>query len=489
VRPYICTLNRATIGASAPISIDLNQHAITVNNVRYCGQELVFETKPEPFLIQIPCHRCRYVTVVEASTMRLTIHQIYQDCLQGLTPPSLVPSDDGKTVVSYLRVIADTLLAPVIERIRIDLPIARSALVSVFSRRERLLQERISHVYDFNASLETRIFPKVALLLWSVLAQTGGLSPDVVRNFSSKGVTRFLGWFQPIADDITLLAETARSIRRGELKPRFDGSVFTFSKTPLHTAAVESTINSQLQRDTARPMHIEEVFSFEELECQRLVLGFTARDITELFFNRLENLKAHTEVVSERDIYWIRLPKNNPTLFKLLSLCTLTPEKLPKFRSPFFFDLGVPAEPAMSDRDALLNAVANNWSYYYPFCSMSETDGVPEYVATSHSLMVGFLANIETQKNTLAEQLVNASRRNGDSSAPDPARAWPVRRVAEVPSAWVRRWQGSSHLRAIHRSGARRRAQCHRSQAARHPADQLRNVGAHSYQGLRKAAG
>jgi hypothetical protein len=73
---------------------------------RYCGQELVFETKPEPFLIQIPCHRCQYVTVIEASTIALTLHQIYRDHLRGLTPPSLAPSDDGKTVVGYLRVIA-----------------------------------------------------------------------------------------------------------------------------------------------------------------------------------------------------------------------------------------------------------------------------------------------------------------------------------------------------------------------------------------------
>jgi len=374
---------------------------------RYCGQELSFQTEAEPFLIQVSCHRCRYVTVVEKSVITSLPEQVYRRFLPGQRPPAFEPSEDPRTIGSYLYTMAGALLDVVIERAQLDLPVARSSLVSVFSRREKLMQERISRIYQFDPSIESRMFPKIAALLWGVLCHTGGLSPSMIRNFSSRGVSRFLSWFEPIAEELVTIAGFATNIRRGEVQPSFDGVGFTFAKTSRHTAMIESIVNyKQQQRYTPQVGSLDEAFSREALESQRLVLGFNAADITKLALNGFEQLKTYTDVVLERNVYWIRVPDRDDGIRKLILSCTLTLSRLCGFRFPLFFDCGIRANPPISEREAILNATAINWSVYYPFCSTSEIEGEVNYVATSRGIVSLFLTSLETQKNALTDQLI-----------------------------------------------------------------------------------
>lgn len=388
-----------------------SQMPIALIKCRYCGKELSFHTKAAPFSIQVPCHGCRYITVVESSVMELPNHRF----LSRPNPPDFGPTDDSRAIGAYLHNIAGDLLDAAIVLVQVELPVARNSLVSVFSRRERHTQERISRSLEFDPSWAPRFFPKVAGLLWGVLSHVGGSSSDVIRNFSSKGVSRFLGRFEPIAAEIVTIAAFANSIRRGELTPSFDGSQFKFIKSSRHTAAVESMVNrKQQERDTLQFIRPDEAFSKEALEAQQLVLGFNADEITKLALNCFEQLRSHTEVESERNLYWIRMPPKGERLHRLISACTATLSRLCEFRSPLFFDLGERADPPMSERDAILNAAAVDWSGYYPFSSMLETNGEPDLVLTSRGIMTHFLTGLVTQKNTVMEQLRLASGRSGN---------------------------------------------------------------------------
>jgi hypothetical protein len=382
---------------------------------RYCGQELCFQAGPEPFLIEVPCYRCRYVNVVLKDVIVLEPQGLYRRFLPGLSPPSFDPTDDSRVIGGYLHTVAGALLDDVIERVRLELPTARSSLVSVFSRREQFLQERISTSHRFDPSIERRRFPRVAGLLWSVLAHTGGLSPDVVRNFNSKGVRHFLDWFIPAAEQIVAIADYARLIRRSEMRASFDGSQFLLTATDRHGAMVESIINDK-KHYANRPQikSLEEGFSDEAQKSQQLVLGFNALEIARLGLNDFEILRSQTDVAVERNVYWIRVPRGNQELCRLISSCTMTLSRLQEFRSPLFFDLGLRVNPPMNERDAILWAAANNWSAYYPFCSMAETKGDADYVATSRGVMVLFLENLESQKNSLTDQLITAAKARGD---------------------------------------------------------------------------
>lgn len=378
---------------------------------RYCGLDLSFKTQPEPFLIQVACHRCRYINLVEQSRIELAV----QDCYRRLPPsrklPDFEPSQDSRTVHAYLHTIANALLDTLIERVHLDLPVVRSSLVPILSRREQIIRRRISGTDESDTSVEPKIFPNVCNLLWGVITEAGGLSSEAIRNSSSKGVAHFLAWFDEIAYGIVNIATTAKLMRRRELQPSFDGLRFTFTTTPRHTAMVECLANKKRSEEVAQQVvRVEEFYSREALEAQRLVLGFNSLDIVELASNGFANLRARTTVVQERGLYWIKVPQEDSELRRLILCCTQTLPRLREFYSPLFFDLGIRAEPPMSDREAILNAAARNWSFYYPFCSMSEVGGEAEYVCTSPGIMSHFLINLEMQRNALTERLISESK-------------------------------------------------------------------------------
>jgi len=379
---------------------------------RYCDQALSFRQEPEPFLIEVPCWRCRYITVVESS-FDLTFEPHYL----GRNEQTFRASEDPRIIGGYLRTIAGALLQTVIERVQVDLSVARRSLLSVLSRREELIQKRISQADQLDPSLEPRVFPTAANLLYGVLTYAGALSSDLIQNTSSEGVARFLGWLQPIANEIVTIAVGATNLRRGEIEASFDGSEFTFRKTARHTAGVESTVNDKRRvGDTVRVSSIEEAFSKEALQAESLVLGFNAQDITDLALNGFERLSARTEVqVKKGNVYLIRLPEKDEWLRKVILSCTLTPSRLRQFRSPFFFDLGVRFERPMDDFEAILNSASRNWSLYYPFSALVENTGEMQYVLTSRGILVVFLTNLEVQKNSLADQLITATRAGGNS--------------------------------------------------------------------------
>jgi Holliday junction resolvase-like predicted endonuclease len=385
-----------------------------LTSCRNCGQALSFHQETESRLIELPCSRCGYIIVVEPTTVDLTVKP------HDLTwiSPTLRPTEDSRIIGGYLHTIAGALLQTVVERVQVDLPVARRSLLSVLSRREQLIQKRILQLEQFDPSPEPRVFPTAANLLYGVLAHTGALSSDLMQNISSEGVASFLGWLQPITNEIVTIARAATSLRRGEIEGSFDGSKFTYQKTPRHTAMVESILNQKRRvSDAPQIRSVDDVFSKEALEAESLVLGFNARDITDLAWNGFERLKARTVVqVKKGNVYFIRVPEKDDWLRNVILSCTLSLRRLRQFRSPFFFDLGVRVEPQMTGFDAILNSTSRNWSLYYPFSAMVESTGETQYVFTSRGIVAAFLANLEEQRNSLAEQLIIASKARGNSS-------------------------------------------------------------------------
>lgn len=371
-------------------------------------------------MVRFPCDQCGWITVIETDFVSpIELDLVYRRLPPNIRRPDLDRTQDPKSISSHLRLIAGLLLDSIIERVQVDLPIARSALVSVMSRLENLFQQRISRSFDFDPDVESRFFPKIASLLWGVIAHSGGLSPSVVRNFRNKGVSRFLAWFEPIAFEIVTIATRATNIRRGELEPSFDGASFEFRKTARHAAVIESVINDKWLTRKVPLIDVDQYFSTEALEAQRLVLGFDVQQMYRHTRNSFELLKTRTNVEIERNICWIRIPQQDEELRTMILAYTLTLSRLCRFRDPFYFDLGRCAEPPMTPLDAILNATAANWRAYYPFCSMLERDGEPEYVLTSDGLMAMFLSLIETQKYRITDQLIRLAN---DSRKPELAK-------------------------------------------------------------------
>jgi hypothetical protein len=378
-----------------------------VTGCRYCHQELSYDEPREPFLLQLACPQCAYVNVVEKSTMLLP--------LEGHTKDSSAfhssnTTDDPQKIEARLKTIANELLQLVVERIGVEYTSAQNALISLMSRRESILQDRIQNFDRFDISPGPRMFNRVVELLFATLSLTAAEEFCSKPSRSTDGVARFLKWFQPLAEEVVTIASFTSQLRRKELKAILSGNVLTFTKTNRHAQSVECYANKQ-----AKEKHLpkkDEGFEIYALRCQQLALGFSATDLYDLAENDFHRLRKDAHFETIRGVTFIDVEASNSSMSRMLGLCSLTSERLKIFRAPFFFDTGGRVSTQVTAETAILNGIAYNWSYYYPFFSFCKFGDLSLKLATTRGILVAFFSNLESQKNSVVDRLLRSAREN-----------------------------------------------------------------------------
>jgi len=381
---------------------------------RYCEQEFSFNELINTSRLELVCAQCDYVNVVD----NLAIPPIPVPH-QATTSLSLNPgsrTDDPQTITALLRGMASQILREAVERIRGEYPTAQNALISLMARRERLLQEKIQNFYRSGVRYD-RMFNRVVDLLFTILSLTGANGYCGRPSRDTEGVARFLSWFVPLAEEAVTMATFAGQVRRGELEAVLDSGTLRITKTERHRQAIEWQINRL--RKEARSAHNGKGFDMHALRAQQLALGFDATGLFDLTKDECRALRAHAQIETLRGVTLIDIPRSNQLIFKMLDLCSLTSERLKTFRAPFFFDTGKAVPEPLSEEASILEAIAHNWSYYYPFFSFSRPQDSVLSIATTPGVLVGFFSNLHSQTNSVIDHFVRNANEKKDEKLRD----------------------------------------------------------------------
>lgn len=382
----------------------------------YCAQNISFDEPANAFQLGLTCPRCGHANVVDC----LTIPPIPIPRRATVSPARLDPIgrvDDPDAITALLRGLAGDLLREAVNRIRTEYFPAQNALISLMARRERLLQSRIQGFHRFDIAPEPRMFNRVVDLLFAILSLIGTDQYCIRPGRSTNGVAQFLSWFEPLALETVSMASLAAQLKRGEIEAVLEGETLTARKTERHTHAIQWKSG----RVSKERRNLEEKAGFEmfALRAQRIALGFDASELFDLLKDDFCGLRADARIEKIRGVTLIQVEPSNSSLSTMLGLCSLTSERLKTFRAPFFFDTGKLASQALTAESAILQVVAHNWSYYYPFFSFSRPLSSALHLATTRGVLVVFFANLESQKNSVIDHLLRSAKEKGNERVCD----------------------------------------------------------------------
>ncbi len=380
---------------------------------RHCRTELAFTWPPGDHWVVRECPVCGYVNVIEESWFALGLAERVGG---GATPEELErlrsSSNDPKESVGAIILTARVLVRTLRQMVRTELATARRALLSAVNRREKTIRKRLAAPLDYEVDSTADVFSRVVDLLFLTLAAEGALDAAAIRSRDSKGVAPFLARFEHAASDLAVLAMFARSVRRGELLPDLRDGVLGLRKGPRHAMAAEWAFNRR-KRSRHRRDGEHDLFSATALRAQELFLGFTALDLLELSRDGFASLRSQGLASPVRDALLfdvVRLPEKAR---RIVASSTLTLERAMELERPFFFGLGRRLEKPRRVDDALIWAAASNWSYYYPFLALPDSETGRSWVLTNQGTVVTFLANVHAQKNGLLDRIVETARQTG----------------------------------------------------------------------------
>jgi len=385
---------------------------------RSCSGEIDFEVPTsEAYQFSVVCSKCSYVNVVERYEFRIDLQKM---CAAYELHIPLEDSIDSKLCALTLKKIASALAARIADQVRVALPIARSALPIALGFRESMLDDKVvarisgseSGLVPPNTQFDTKAFE----VLYGMLGIHGGLDVQAVRTAYAREARDFLKLVGPMIGDFVGCALQATQMRRGLLAAQLISGVLVSAKTLRHTWTVEWYQNRKELFKRAAPPLLDayQMVSPESTRAQRKLLGFDTNDVLELAEKDFARLRRSATVHEDEYLRFIDLNRVPSRDRRIVSYLTLTPDRLRRFRVPYFFDLGAERDQPLDDLDVVIESVAFNWLYYYPFTAMTLESGTPGLVATGRPAFVGFLTNLLESKAGLLARIVDAARDRGN---------------------------------------------------------------------------
>jgi len=387
-----------------------------------CSAEIEIEQPAsEKFQLSIVCSNCHYVNILERYEFEINLQKMSTTYELGI---QFDDSQDSKTCALALKAAASALAEKIAHQVRVNLPAARNALPIALGFREAALDNKLlanitgsaPGLTPENTQFDTRAFE----VLYGILSICGGPAVQSFRESDQREAYEFLQRIGRLVGDLVGCALQASQMRRRLLSAHLVGGVLVSSKTERHARAVEWYQNRKaLEKRAALPKPNPYLMvSPESAQAQRKLMGFDTNDVLKLTEKDFARLKGIVKVDEAEYVRILDLKDVPSSIRRMISYMTLTPNRLRRFRAPFFFDLGMERKQPLDDINLVIESVAFNWLYYYPFTAMTlESSGAPRLVATSRPAMVAFMTNLMESKASLLAHMVDAANDRGDLGA------------------------------------------------------------------------
>ena len=290
------------------------------------------------------------------------------------------------------------------EAVRKDLASATRLFMAALVHRETLFAQTKAP-RSITGDSGTVLVNAAVQLLYLLICQHGGVqiepSPAESSDFSVANAL----WMRVF--HAALLSRLRMREEAGEATYAVNSRDLVETFTSIFKIAMETQENSHVVEAKFRNKHLV----LEEPEfyaLQHAVLGYSARDYIELMASNFAELRKLTNVQQDSPIVAAELQGLPEATRVVLEAFTLTLQRVFRFKFPNYFDLGEKRERPLPT-ELPIEAIAFNWTSYYPFFEARRPDGAQVILFTKHA-WVNALGYMLVSRSAVASELVKRAK-------------------------------------------------------------------------------
>lgn len=393
----------------------MDSQIIVKGNCRRCNSPLSKEVTGSPvFRCIVECNICHYRTILRDDPVVLPIEESLRSYLNEDQIKSIL-NDFKDPDLNCIRAV-DTLLRIAYEMIKKNRTVTIAGLMHLMNRLDVLEAEFFTDPnYNEAPATGTAVSTEnlICQLMYLLLSVDGAVELPK-DNINSEVITKIVGQsIFPLLSDVVVIAKLIQTaIYEKSINFSFKEGQLIASKLEKHELMVEEQVNMLLQeqRDNLRNKKsadssvVDVILSASTNQAIALTTGVRIEDVVYIYQNH-EALVDQKVAGRKGNLICIvdqYLSQEYSLLFQKLSF---TLDKLYRFKSPCFFDTGVPRYEHLNPIELIAEAAAMNWSAYYPcFEFTSPANGSTIYV-TSPRRLQGMLMTINECQAFILHQL------------------------------------------------------------------------------------
>jgi hypothetical protein len=374
---------------------------------------------PQNWQVMHRCPQCGYVNVLERSRLILPVQEsleVLPKAEQHGIREALNQLYANPTPAS-LRTLLRKYVAHLDELVAEDPAAGAVALLLSMRERENSFTPVLDNglgMSDPSADLHAKVVTRATDLLYVLLARNNAPVSIEEQAQNDSGLT-FLARFSSVASDAAAIALQTNAIEAGLWNITVQDRLVITEKTELHSRLAEWDLNRRefhrvLGRATSAQTPVDLLFTQETLTAERLILGYDSTEILELAehgFGSLRDQGALHDLAAGR--LWVIDPDRlDECQRRLLHAITLNLDRVRRFATPFYFDLGATRASSSDDDLAAVGAVLTaNWANYYPIYEVSD-HSQKRWLLTSKMPLLLCLGNMATFRNRLFGRTIEA---------------------------------------------------------------------------------
>jgi hypothetical protein len=288
-----------------------------------------------------------------------------------------------------------------------DLAAATALLIRSMVQRESLYEyERSATSRSTFRESRVALFNFAVQLLYLLICQQGGVRlrslPAITDSFDDR-------------DELWRRVRDAALLARLRMKADADEATFTVTGDTLVESLAEAV---KIAAETQENSHVVEkkfrnrypVLEEPELfAMQKAVLGYSAQECTKLIANNFARLREQTAVQDCGPIVIANMGSITEATRTLLEVLSLNLQRVLRFQYPYYFDLGT-LRRGPAPADLPLEAIALNWTSYYPCYEAHTEDGNGVILFSKHA-WVNALTYMLASRSAMAAELEKRAKK------------------------------------------------------------------------------
>lgn len=360
------------------------------------------------------CPRCAHINVMPQKEKKFPLGHL------GVS----LPNGDHAVACAVLHDATERQLSRARKLIKENVPAATAFLLGSIREREARLDAAVvsrSNVDDGDGVL----FNLGTQLLYLLLCELGDVRLALTSASPVRSPLYTSLW--PILGDIPFLVRLRNAAAAGLSSYAIDAGTLIETQTESHRLVLETQTNSRRVERLFRSIH-DPLDEPELCAAQEAVLGFSMRDWIPLMARNFARLGEKTILINQGGVITVQLDGAGEPARSILDAMTLTLDRVRRFATPFYFDIGLPRDepiPIGLPHDV----IGQNWTAYYPCYSAISENGHARVAVFSKHVLVNALSYMVASRSQLMAQLV---RHVGNDASP---MADDVRRHARALSA------------------------------------------------------
>jgi hypothetical protein len=373
---------------------------IVEGTCRRCHAPVSIEIQKLPVISGMAeCSNCHYWTMLRDDPFLLPLEETLQQYLKQDEIDTILDGFKDPDLVSQRAI--DALLKIAIVQVDENRTVAVAGLLQLMHDLDNI-QSKYFKSPSYGEKSETHTaFDMVTknsvsqLLYWLLSIKEPVVIPK--EEIEASVITKVVGYqIFPLLSNIVTLSKMMRpAIYEKSTEFVFKDKQLFARKLKKHDLMMEGKMNMQVQekRDllqnpqAKRNSLIEVILSDPSYKALALTTGVNIDDLVHILQNRMEEVVSQGVASRDGNLVIIAdqyLQDEYRVMFKKLSN---TLEKLHRFRSPCFFDIGPTRSTNEASLELIAEASAMNWSAYYPCFEMkSPVNGSTLYVTTPTQL-------------------------------------------------------------------------------------------------------